>query len=268
MDRLRDLFPRRSVFIRVDPWFHSTGRRHDSQEVLAAIAIPSPSCTHSNISAKMEDRDLVRIAICDDHRIVIEGLQRLLLDVAWAECVGSAASGEEAIFLLEHIQVDLLLMDLDMPGMGGAEAMRRIKGRWPTTKVVILTMHDETAVVRSLMEDGADGYLLKTCGREELLRGIQAVDQGEKHFSSDITAALLKQRTETATSDDALHGLSSREREVLGALAEGLSNKEIGDRLFISPRTVDTHRTNVMKKLNVHNLAGLVRLAIRAGLVK
>lgn len=219
-------------------------------------------------SATIGSKDTIRIAICDDHRIVIEGLQRLLLDAPWAECVGSAASGEEAIFLLEHIHVDLLLMDLDMPGMGGAEAMRRIKVRWPATKVVILTMHDETAVVRSLMEDGADGFLLKTCGREELLRGIQAVHQGEKHFSSEITSALLRQRVGPASSDNGLQGLSSREREVLGALAEGLTNKEIGERLFISPRTVDTHRTNVMKKLNVHNLAGLVRLAIRAGLVK
>jgi DNA-binding NarL/FixJ family response regulator len=216
----------------------------------------------------MEASDIVRIAICDDHRIVIEGLQRLLRDVAWADCVGSAASGEEAVFLLDHIQVDLLLMDLDMPRMGGAEVMRLIKARWPATRVLVLTMHDEPAVVRRLMEDGADGYLLKTCGREELLRGIQAVHHGEKHFSADITAALLRQRTETPSGHDGLLGLSSREREVLGALAEGLSNKEIGDRLFISPRTVDTHRTNLMRKLDVHNLAGLVRLAIRAGLVQ
>jgi DNA-binding NarL/FixJ family response regulator len=216
----------------------------------------------------MQARDIVRIAICDEHRIVIEGLKDLLQDAAWSEWVGSAASGEEAIFLLEHIQVDLLLMDLDMPGMGGAEALRRIKARWPGIKVVIFTMHDETAVVRSVMEDGADGYLLKTCGREELLRGIQAVDQGEKHFSPDITMALLRQSSEPACSDAGLHGLSGREREVLGALAEGLSNKEIGERLRISPRTVDTHRTHLMKKLNVHDLAGLVRLAIRTGLVK
>jgi two-component system response regulator NreC len=116
------------------------------------------------------------------------------------------------------------------------------------------------------MEQGADGYLLKTCGRDELLRGLEAVRQGNRHFSAEITETLLKQRHETVS--DGLTALSEREREVLGALAEGMSNKEIGERLFISPRTVDTHRTNLMKKLDVHNLAALVRLAIRAGLVK
>jgi two-component system response regulator NreC len=208
----------------------------------------------------------LRVAVCDDHRIVIDGLQRLLEDVGWIEYVGSAANGEEALFLMEHIQVDLMLMDLDMPGMDGAETMRRILSRWPGTKVIVLTMHDEPTVVRSLMEQGADGYLLKTCGRDELLRGLEAVRQGNRHFSAEITETLLKQRHETVS--DGLTALSEREREVLGALAEGMSNKEIGERLFISPRTVDTHRTNLMKKLDVHNLAALVRLAIRAGLVK
>lgn len=216
----------------------------------------------------MEPKQLIRLVLCDDHCIITDGLQRLLLDVPWVECVGIASSGQEAIFLLEHVPADVVIMDLNMPGMDGAEAMGQIKVRWPGIKVVILTMNDEVAVVRRLMDQGADGYLLKTCGRDELLRGVQAVHEGHKHFSADITEALLTKRAETAGKDDRLSGLSSREREVLGALAEGLSNKEIGERLFISPRTVDTHRTNLMKKVGVHNVAGLVRLAVSAGLVR
>ena len=216
----------------------------------------------------MELKTPVRLVLCDDHRIITDGLQRLLQDAAWVECVGTAASGKELLFLLEHLSADIILLDLDMPGMDGAEAMQQVKDRWPRTKVIILTMHDGPSMVRRLMEQGADGYLLKTCGRDELLRAVQAVHEGNKHFSAEITESLLKQRAEVSSRDDRLGAISEREREVLAALAQGLSNKEIGDRLFISHRTVDTHRSNLMKKLNVHNLAGLVRLAMSAGLVR
>lgn len=210
----------------------------------------------------------VKIVLCDDHRIITEGLQRLLLDAPEVECCGTAESGEDLLFLLEHIAADVVLLDLDMPGMGGQEALRKTKVRWPLLKVIILTMHDEPAVVRNLMSLGADGYLLKTCGRDELLRAVTAVHQGNKHFSTAITEGLLMQRGDTVKQDARLKDLTAREIEVLGALAEGFSNKEIGDKLFISARTVDTHRSNLMKKLEVHNVAGLVRLAIAAGLVK
>lgn len=214
-----------------------------------------------------KNNETIRVALCDDHLMVLEGIQRLLEEMPGTECAGAVASGEEALFLLEHVHVDVVLMDLDMPGMGGVEATKRIKARWPVVKVIVLTMHDEPAVVRDLMEQGADGYLLKTSGRDELQRALEAVQQGRKHFSTEITEALLRPRQAT-TVDERLEGLTLREREVLAALAEGLSNKEIGERHFISPRTVDTHRTNLMRKLEVHNLAGLVRLAISSGLVK
>jgi two-component system response regulator NreC len=118
------------------------------------------------------------------------------------------------------------------------------------------------------MELGADGYLVKNCGREELLLAIRDVHAGRKHFGSALMEGLLAQRQEKAAQSGLLKDLSEREVEVLTALAEGLTNKEIGERLFISPRTVDTHRTNLMKKLNTHHVAGLVRIAIKAGLVK
>ena len=142
----------------------------------------------------MELKTPVRLVLCDDHRIITDGLQRLLQDAAWVECVGTAASGKELLILLEHLPADIILLDLDMPGMDGAEAMQQVKDRWPRTKVIILTMHDGPSMVRRLMEQGADGYLLKTCGRDELLRAVQAVHEGNKHFSAEITESLLKQR--------------------------------------------------------------------------
>lgn len=216
----------------------------------------------------MELKTTVRLVLCDDHRIITDGLQLLVQGVAWLECVGTAATGMELLFLLEHVHADIVLLDLDMPGMDGTEAMKRIKQRWPHVKVIILTMHDGQATVRHLLEQGADGYLLKNCGRNELLRAVQAVHEGNKNYSAMITAELLRQRAESSSMDDRLGAISEREREVLAALAEGLSNKEIGERLFISPRTVDTHRSNLMKKLKVHNVASLVRLAVATGLVR
>lgn len=210
----------------------------------------------------------IKLFICDDHRIVIEGLQRLLEDMDQVECVGTATGGEEALAQLEHLPVDIVILDLNMPGMDGGETMRRIKDRWPDMRVIILTMDDGAAVIRQLVRDGADGYLLKTCGRDEFLLAVQRVWAGHRHISEEAAEAMLHHGGQAPGGVDRLDRLSTREREVLKALADGLSNKEIGERLFISHRTVDTHRTNLMKKLGVHNLAELVRIAIAAGLVR
>ena len=210
----------------------------------------------------------IRVLLVDDHRIITDGLKMLLEPVADVECVGVAANGEEALFSLAHVATNVVLMDLDMPVMDGVEATQRIKTLYPEVRVIVLSMHDEAAMVKRLMEIGADGYLVKNCGRDELLLAIRGVHAGHKHFGSALLEGLLETRTENAEQHGLLKDLSEREVEVLAALAEGLTNKEIGDRLFISPRTVDTHRTNLMKKLSTHNVAGLVRLAIKAGLVR
>lgn len=210
----------------------------------------------------------IRVLLVDDHRIITDGLQVLLEPAQDVECVGVAANGEEALFALAHIQTDVVLLDLDMPVMDGVEATRRIRQDHPGVKVVVLSMYEEAAMVKRLMELGADGYLVKNCGRDELLLAIRSVHAGQKHFGSALLEGLLGARPNVAARNDLLKDLSEREIEVLAALAEGLTNKAIGERLFISPRTVDTHRTNLMKKLNMHNVAGLVRIAIKAGLVR
>lgn len=212
--------------------------------------------------------DTIRILLCDDHRIITDGLKGLLEGDPDMSCVGVAENGAEALQTLEHLRVDVVLMDLDMPVLDGLAATERIKAEHPSVKVIILTMHDEPAMVQRMVDLGADGYLVKNCGREELLLAIRDVHAGRRHFGSALMESVLHQRQESAAQSGLLKDLSEREVEVLAALAEGLTNKEIGERLFISPRTVDTHRTNLMKKLDTHNVAGLVRIAIKAGLVK
>lgn len=210
----------------------------------------------------------IRVVLCDDHRIVTDGLKNLLQGVDDLECVGVANSGGEALFLLEHVPADVLLTDLDMPEMNGYELTAKVKAGTTPPAVLVLSMHDEPAVVKRAMEMGADGYLVKSAGRDEVVLAIREVHAGRKHFSSGVMQAFMQSTKATSTRSELLKDLSDREVEVLGALAEGLGNKEIGERLFISPRTVDTHRTNLMRKLKTHNLAGLVRLAIKAGLVR
>lgn len=207
----------------------------------------------------------IRIALCDDHRIVTEGLVTLLQGTSGIECVGTAATGEEALFLLGHVQVDVLLTDLDMPAMDGFELTAQCKRRHPEVRVLVLSMYDEPALVHRAMEAGADGFLVKNTGRVELVFALREVSAGRRHFGSGVTEGFMRQGGGARAG--LLAELSEREVEVLAALAEGLGNKEIGERLFISPRTVDTHRTNLMKKLDIHNVAGLVRIAIKSGLV-
>ncbi|MFN3874501.1 MAG: response regulator [Flavobacteriales bacterium] len=207
-----------------------------------------------------------RIILCDDHRIITDGLRRLLEGAPGVECVGAADDGPEALELLRHMKADVLITDLDMPQMDGATLTERAKALWPSLRVLVLSMHDEPALVRRALEAGADGYLVKTAGRDELLLAIGAVMEGRKHFGSGVMEGFLRDGTGQAARSELLQGLTEREVEVLAALAEGLSNKEVGARLHISPRTADTHRTNLMRKLGVHNVAGLVRIAIRAGL--
>ncbi|MFZ1687177.1 MAG: response regulator transcription factor [Flavobacteriales bacterium] len=210
----------------------------------------------------------IRVALCDDHRIVTDGLRQLLSTATDIECIGAAQDGADALYLLEHVKADVLLTDLDMPGMDGARLTTLVKEKHPSTKVIVLSMHEEAAIVKHLLDLGADGYLVKSAGKDEVLLAIRNVHAGQKHFSSGLMESMMRQATQSKPGSALLKDLSEREVEVLAALAEGLGNKEIGEKLFISPRTVDTHRTNLMKKLDMHNVAGLVRIAIAAGLVK
>lgn len=210
----------------------------------------------------------IRVLICDDHRVITEGVRVLLRGADGIECVGEAHSGVAALQLLEHLHADVLLCDLDMPEMDGFQLLERARARHPVLKAIVLSMHDEPALVRRAMEAGANGYLVKSAGGDEVVLAIREAHAGRTHFGSGVMQGLIKEGARVQQGGALLKDLSEREVEVLAALAEGLGNKEIGERLFISPRTVDTHRTNLMRKLDVHNVAGLVRIAIKAGLVR
>jgi len=210
------------------------------------------------------------ILLCDDHQLILDGLKNILQDDDQLTLVGEANNGAQALKILEILSPDLVLMDIDMPVMNGLEATTQIKKKYPQVKVMILTMHDEPSLVRKIMDIGANGYMLKNSDQTELIKAIHQVLNGELYFPEEILNGKKSEKEEVFTlrpSDAILISqLTEREIEILTQIADGLSNKEIGDKLFISHRTVDTHRTNLMKKLDVHNIAGLIRFAIRNNL--
>lgn len=213
----------------------------------------------------------IRIMVTDDHQIVLDGIKSLINRIPGFKLVAEAHNGREALDLLKHLHVDVCLMDLDMPEMNGMEATALIKEKYPVVKVLVLTMHNEKALINKVMESGASGFVLKNSTQDELMEAIKKVHDGQQYFSAEVTMTLLS-KTEHRTSSNLqtpvdLSQLTERETEILRLIAEGYSNKEIGERLFISHRTVDTHRTNLMKKLGVHNIAGLIKFAMKAGLV-
>ena len=213
--------------------------------------------------------DKIKIAIADDHQLVLDGLKSMLHDVNGFEVVGEANNGKDLVRIVETISVDVALTDIDMPVMNGIEAIKEIRKVNSDIKLVALTMHNEKALVQKVIEAGANGYLLKNADRDEFIEAIGKVLEGHQYFSSEVTMTLLD-KSPTSSSGMThydLAQLTEREIEILKLVAEGLSNKEIGEQLFISHRTVDTHRTNLMKKLDVHNVAGLIRFAMKNGLI-
>ncbi|MCB9186814.1 MAG: response regulator transcription factor [Flavobacteriales bacterium] len=206
----------------------------------------------------------IRLILVDDHQIVLDGLKALLDDLDGFDCVATAANGQKALELLNVFDVDVVLMDLDMPVLNGVEATRRIKKEYPNIKVISLTQHSERAMVQQLLECGSDGYLLKNIAQDDLAASIKKVVGGERVFSDEVSMGLVGKAVEKNANGVEVE-LTEREIEILALIAEGLSSKQIGEKLFISPRTVDTHRTNLMNKLDIHNVAGLIRFALKNG---
>jgi len=209
---------------------------------------------------------MMRVLVTDDHNIVSDGLRVLIEDTDGMECVGTAPNGKQALEIVRSIPVDVVLMDIDMPIMNGIEATRAIKRDFPQVKVLNLTMHKERGMVQRMMECGADGYMLKNADRSELVQAIQAVAAGHRFFSDDVDPTNVGRVEQNVMPGEAtISDITEREAEIIRLLAQGLSSKDIGDKLFISNRTVDTHRTNIMTKLGLNNVAGLIRWAFNNG---
>jgi DNA-binding NarL/FixJ family response regulator len=208
--------------------------------------------------------------IIDDHQLVLDGLAAIVKNIETIDLVGTASNGKEGLTLIDALKPNVVLSDIDMPTMNGIQLTEIVKKQYPAIKLMILTMHSEKSLIHKLIELGADGYLLKNADQSELVEGILKMTNGQKYFPLMDTGPIAKTSALPFTKESEtviLSRLTAREVEVLRVIAEGFSNKEIGDQLFISHRTVDTHRTNLMKKLEVHNIAGLVKFAIKNGLV-
>lgn len=217
-------------------------------------------------------KDIIKIMLVDDHQIVIDGLKSLLTEIKNIVIVAEANNGKDAIDVLNKTPVDVVLMDIEMPVMNGLDSTKIITSRYPPTKVIALTTFSENAIVKKMLNAGASGYILKNIKTETLLEAIITVHRGEKYFSSEISLVLLKPSTEEIIlpkkQNSSVNLLSSREIEILKLIAEGLSNSETAEKLFISPKTVKAHRENIMKKLDLHNVVELVRCAIDNGLIE
>ncbi len=202
----------------------------------------------------------ITLLLADDHFIVREGLRACFADQKQIKIVGEASNGKEAIEKAEALRPDVILLDISMPVMSGIEALPILRRRVQNSKIIVLTIHNSKEYVSRILKSGAHGYVLKDAAPAELLRAIESVYGGDAFFSPAVSKTLVSsiQREEAE--------LSKRECEVLSLIAEGYSNVEIAERLFISERTVGTHRERIMKKLDIHSAAGLTKYAIAHGL--
>jgi len=213
--------------------------------------------------------DPIRIVLADDHALFRAGLAALLESEERFEVIGEASTGEEAVDLARTLKPDIVVMDLSMPGTNGLEATRRIAALGLDTRVLVLTVHAEEEYLVPVVEAGASGYLTKTSADTDLIEALKVVSRGQVYLPPKATTLLLKQYKKAEASDEpALSALSSREREVLALTAEGFSAREIGKKLFISPKTVDTYRSRIMEKLGLSHRSELVRFALKVGLLK
>lgn len=217
------------------------------------------------INQPMNNR--IRVMVVDDHPVVRRGISLCLSRQPQIAIVGEAGDGREAIRLARELQPDLILMDIDMPHMTGLAVAEVLQREMPRVKVLILSMHSNSDYVVRIIQSGARGFILKEAPAEELVRAIEMVNAGDAYFSPDVARVALNKFVQGAGNGAEPPSLTSREREVLMLIADGLSNKEIACQLNVGVRTVETHRERIMRKLDIHSVAGLTKYAISTGLV-
>jgi len=210
----------------------------------------------------------IRVLLADDHTMVRQGLKALLDAEPDIQVVGEASDGWETIQQAETLRPDVILMDITMPRLNGLEATRRLKKSLPKIQILALTMHTNEEYVREVLRAGAAGYILKEAAVSELVKAVRAVAKGESYLSPAASKVLVEDlaRGRQWTGDTLFDTLTPREREVLQLIGEGYTNSEIAKRLSISVKTVETHRAQLRRKLNIHDRAGLIRYAIRKGI--
>ncbi len=213
----------------------------------------------------------IKILIAEDHAIVREGIRMILDAEPDFDVVGEAKDGKQAVELVRSLSPDVVVMDISMPQMTGIEATQQIRRLCPRTHVLILTIHEEESYVFQLLQMGASGYVLKRAAATDLVEAVRAASRGEAFLYPSVARSVVADyldRVRTGEGRDRYDGLTDREREILVLLAEGLTNAQIADRLYISVKTVQTHRAHIMEKLDLHDRSLLVRYAVRKGLIQ
>ena len=209
-----------------------------------------------------------RVLIADDHLVVRAGIRALIESIDGVTVVGEANDGREAVELVATLRPEIALLDISMPGLNGIEAATRLREQSPATRVIILSMHANDVYVRLALKAGAAGYVLKSATAAELQAALQAVAQGEVYLSPAVSKQVVKGFVDaTASAESPLEVLTTRQREILQLIAEGRTTKEVAFTLSISAKTVETHRAQIMERLQIHDVPGLVRFAIRTGLI-
>lgn len=211
----------------------------------------------------------IRVLLVDDHAVLRAGLRALLAGEPDMEVVGEATDGEDALVQTVRLHPDVVVMDIAMPRLNGLDAIRRLRELGQPCKVLVLTMHAEEQYLLQVLRAGGSGYVLKASADTELMEAIRTVHRGEAFLDPSSTAMLLEDYRDHVVGEDRDHfeDLSEREREVLALTAAGYTNQEIADKLIISAKTVDTYRSRIMEKLNLHHRSELVKFALRHGLL-
>ena len=212
-------------------------------------------------------KERIRVLVVDDHPVVRKGISMCLARHEGLEIVGEAADGREAVHRARELQPDIVLMDINMPHMNGLAVTELLRREMPRVKVLVLSTHSNPDYVLRIIQSGAQGYVLKDATPEELVRAVEIVNRGEAYFSSDVARVALNQFVRGSGDGPSASQLTHREREVLVQIAEGRSNKEIATHLGVGVRTIETHRERIMRKLDIHSVAGLTRFAVAKGLV-
>lgn len=205
--------------------------------------------------------DTIKVFIVDDHYMVIEGIRSLLLQDKTIEWLGHAMNASSCLAFLQQQQPDVILMDINLPDVSGIELCREVKKKYPAVHVIALSSFNQLSFIQKMLESGASGYLLKNATQEELVDALTTVVGGRKYLSDDV-AQIVK-----TSAHSRIPVLTRREQEVLGLIAEGMTNHQIADKLFVSTTTVDSHRKNLLAKFEVKNTAILIRLAVKHGLL-
>ena len=205
----------------------------------------------------------MEIFLTDDHAILLGGLVKILSTEDALEVIGTAGSVQETLDSLTRITPDLLITDYNLPDDDGLTLVRRVKVKYPDMKIIVLSMHDEAHLIKEILKEGIDGYILKKDSHKELVNAIYAIKDDKVYLSSDVNSMLMK----GLNSNDEQKLLTDREREILKLISKEYTNKKIAEELFISERTVETHRKNIFRKTGTHNLVGLIKFAYSNNLI-